>query len=285
MSEQSSPPQIAMDAPSSNPCASERAFTAWTAIFNPPAICDPSTANPAPVTINTNHDSVENLNAPQPAVITPPKTHSGTSKIKKAKPDLAAEANAILAEYDSILLRIEQENADILASARRLAASRKNMTRAFDDVAKLRQRMSTIFEKARAASTAAHPSPSPTPNSPYGGGTGNANADNNPAARPARHTHKRTPSELAALDLERRRWDVMTRYEALCRERKAADAEVAKMEEKRGKDAEWIHGMFFRVAEKGLFEAAVVREKKRTPVVLDDEGEVDDGCEGEEVEY
>ncbi|KAK8221518.1 hypothetical protein IWZ01DRAFT_478399 [Phyllosticta capitalensis] len=283
MSEQSNPPQIAMDAPSSNTCASERGFTAWTAVFNPPAICDPSAAgNPAPVTTNTNHDSADSITTPQPAAITPPKTHSGTGKIKKAKPDLAAEANAILAEYDNILLRIEQENADILASARRLAASRKNMTRAFDDVAKLRQRMSTIFEKARAASTAAHPSPSPTPNAPYGGGT--SNADNNPATRPAHHTHKRTPSELAALDLERRRWDVMTRYEALCRERKAADAEVQKMEEKRAKDAEWIHGMFFRVAEKGLFEAAVVREKKRTPVVLDEDEEGDGGCEGEEVE-
>ncbi|KAL1392644.1 hypothetical protein HDK64DRAFT_250965 [Phyllosticta capitalensis] len=285
MTEQSSPPQIAMDAQSSNDCSSERGFTAWTAIFNPPAICDPSTAgNPAPVTTNTNNGSADSITMPQPAAITPPKTQSNTGKIKKAKLDLAAEANAILAEYDSILLRIEQENADILASARRLAASRKNMTRAFDDVAKLRQRMSTIFEKARAASAAAHPSPSPTPNTPYGG-TSTSNANNSPAAMPAHHTHKRTPSELAALDLERRRWDVMTRYEALCRERKAADAEVTKMEEKRGKDAEWIHAMFFRVAEKGLFEAAVVREKKRTPVVLDEDEEGDDGCEGEEVEY
>ncbi|KAK7523839.1 hypothetical protein IWZ03DRAFT_428513 [Phyllosticta citriasiana] len=171
---------------------------------------------------------------------------------------LSAEIHATLALYDDILMRIACENAELHAAHARIAASRSRMTRAFDDVAKGRQRMAGLFERARSSAPTA-------------------------TQRSVLDMGGQALDVLGNLDLEKRRWDIMRRYEALYRERKQLERDFTAKQEKRRADEVWVQAMFSRVAEKGLFEAPVVVQKQQQAAhVIKDEDEGDgDGHEGE----
>ncbi|KAK7562925.1 hypothetical protein IWX49DRAFT_551841 [Phyllosticta citricarpa] len=213
------------------------------------------TSNPSKIsktnnlsTLTTN--SSNPLNPPNPSNLLPP-----TNPQQLA---LSAEIYATLALYDDILTRIACENAELHAAHARIAASRSRMTRAFDDVAKGRQRMAGLFKRARSSPPTA-------------------------TQRGVLDMGGQALDVLGNLNLEKRRWDIMRRYEALYRERKQLERDVAAKQEKRRADEVWVQAMFSRVAEKGLFEAPVVVQRQQQAAhVIKDEDEGDGDChEGE----
>ncbi|KAK7614970.1 hypothetical protein JOL62DRAFT_553100 [Phyllosticta paracitricarpa] len=209
------------------------------------------TSNPSKIsktnnlsTLTTNSSNPLNpLNPPNPSNLLPP-----TNPQQLA---LSAEIYATLALYDDILTRIACENAELHAAHARIAASRSRMTRAFDDVAKGRQRMAGLFKRARSSPPTA-------------------------TQRGVLDMGGQALDVLGNLNLEKRRWDIMRRYEALYRERKQLERDVAAKQEKRRADEVWVQAMFSRVAEKGLFEAPVVVQRQQQAAhVIKDEDEGD----------
>ncbi|KAK8172039.1 hypothetical protein BKA80DRAFT_261877 [Phyllosticta citrichinensis] len=189
-------------------------------------------------TSDTESPTISNI--PDTTSATKPTTVAKTNA-PNSSPPLATEFLAVLSDYTNILSRIARENADLVAAYRLIATSRVRMARAFDDVAKARQRMARLFERAREQQT------QQTQQQASEGCAGSGDVD-----------------AMKALQLDSRRWEIMRGYERLYRERKRVEREMLTVEKEKERrvDAEWVLAMFSRVAEKGLFEAPVVVERR-----------------------
>ncbi|KAK7531752.1 uncharacterized protein J3D65DRAFT_127688 [Phyllosticta citribraziliensis] len=211
-------------------------------------------------TSTTENPSISNIPNATTEHTTVNKTKTKPTNSLNSHFTLATEFLAVLSDYTEILSRIEHENAALLAAYRLIATSRARMTRAFNDVAKARQRMARLFERAREQQI------QQTQASEACAGSDDADT-------------------MKALQLDARRWDIMRGYERLYRERKRVEREMLSVEKdkERRVDAEWVLAMFSRVAEKGLFEAPVVVER-REGRGGEGEGDLDDEDGGEEEE-